>query len=61
MNTTKLGIDLVKNIFQLHGVDKNGCVRLENSGIIRYLRGKRRPQNLSIPISITSASKEAGF
>ena len=26
MNTTTLGIDLAKNIFQLHGVDKNGCV-----------------------------------
>ena len=26
MNTTTLGIDLAKNISQLHGVDKNGCV-----------------------------------
>ena len=26
MNTTTLGIDLAKNIFQLHGVDKNGRV-----------------------------------
>ena len=29
MNTTTLEIDLAKNIFQLHEVDKNGCITLE--------------------------------
>ncbi len=28
MNTTTLGIDLAKNVFQLHGVDANGAVAL---------------------------------
>ena len=46
MNTSILGIDIAKNVFQLHGVDKSGKVvlkkRLYREGLLSYI-GKLEP------------------
>ena len=48
MNCTTLGIDLAKNVFQLHGVDERGQVALQK----RVSRSKLRATIAQLPACV---------
>jgi transposase len=48
MNTTTLGIDLAKNVFQLHGVEANGTVALRK----KLSRQKLLPFLANLPVCV---------